>query len=52
MDVIVRKYKHEIYAVYSKISKTIKRVYLRKKKIIILMTDINNFFRLIVGLKL
>ena len=31
MDVIVRKYKHEIYAVYSKISKTIKRIYLRKE---------------------
>ena len=25
-EFIVRKYKHEIYAVYSKISKTIKRV--------------------------
>ena len=30
-EFIVRKYKHEIYAVYSKISKTIKRVYLRKE---------------------
>ena len=32
-EFIVRKYKHEIYAVYSKISKTIKRVYLKKRRL-------------------